>query len=261
MKDFKIHLLFFLLFLLLSLIGFLCAIWLHSTKSTWAFVIPMIIGLFMFILSFPLKTQWRCYRSKSRRRTKGLDQWAKSKGLSFSTKEIKKLSKTTAKNYRTCTRCSTYDCYAYNVTSGMLKNRRICAFDYHCSACNYKSLSIVTIEADLKLEPLYIRPHCLIEKNIDSAKIRNIDFESAEFNSEFHIYSPDRRWAYDVINQSNMELLLCSCRFNIEFLEKHVIAYRNELFDLGYFEEALQLLTGILDNIPESVVKELKGGK
>lgn len=218
----------------------------------------MIIGLFMFILSFPFKIQLRSYFSKSRQRTKGLKQWANSKGLSFSTKQFKKIDKTNAKNYRSCSQCSTYDCYAYNVTSGMLNNRKICAFDYHCSAGNRRVFSVVAIETDFKMEPLYIRPHYLVEKNIDSAKIRNIDFESAEFNSEFHVYSPDRRWAYDVINQSTMELLLCSCRFNIEFLEKHIIAYRNELFEIGYFEEALQLLTGILDNLPKSLSDEKK---
>ena len=54
---------------------------------------------------------------------------------------------------------------------------------------------------------------------------------------------------------------LKASHFNIEFNGIWVIAYREELFAPGYFPEALQLLTGIVDNLPESMVRELGEGR
>lgn len=219
--------------------------------------IGLILMSALIISSFPLKQKWNTYFSKGRRK-RALAQWAKSKDLDFSENSQKKMSKTNIKNYSSCAHCTHFgECYAFNIISGNINTYRICAFDYYCYADNGIYLSTVVIETNLKLEALFIRPHCFLEKIADSTRLSNIDFESIEFNKEFHVFSPDRRWAYDVINQSNMELLLSSCRFNIEFLENHVIAYRNRLFESGHFEEALQLLIGILDNLPKTVVRGL----
>ena len=37
---------------------------------------------------------------------------------------------------------------------------------------------------------------------------KEIEFESTEFSKEFHVKSPDRRWAFDVLSQATMEFLL-----------------------------------------------------
>jgi len=55
--------------------------------------------------------------------------------------------------------------------------------------------------------------------------------------------------------------MLQSLQYDIEFLGRHVIAYRNKTFKAGYFEEALILVNGILDRLPESLIQELKGVK
>ena len=227
--------------------------------------IPLAIASLMCVFSIfssSLKNLWDAHRAKNRRRVKKLAQWADSKCLSFSTNRLKKINETNIKNYRNCSHCNDFRaCYAFNITSGTLDKYRICAFDYFCYLNNGLHLSAIVVETNLKLEPLFISPHCFIAKIADSARFSNINFESTEFNNQFHVQSSDRRWAYDVVNQATMELLLSSCRFNIEFNGNHVIAYRDELFEVGHFEEALQLLTGILDRLPESVAQELKERK
>jgi hypothetical protein len=95
-------------------------------------------------------------------------------------------------------------------------------------------------------------------KITDSPRSNDIDFESTEFNNQFHVSAHDRKWAYDVLNQKNMDLLLNSCRFSLEFNGNAVIAYQQSTFASGYFEEALLLLTRMLDNLPDSVIQELK---
>jgi len=116
-------------------------------------------------------------------------------------------------------------------------------------------LSALIIESSIqfqRFQPLCIRPESFLDKAVESIGLEDITFESIEFNNEFHVKAKDRRWAYDAINQATMELLLASLRFNIEFQDNYVIAYRNTPFTTADIEDALKLLTRILDNLPNS---------
>jgi hypothetical protein len=55
-----------------------------------------------------------------------------------------------------------------------------------------------------------------------------------------------------------MEFMLSAPRFDIEFGGRQVISYRNNIFKTVEFEEALNLVNGILDRLPESLIQELK---
>jgi hypothetical protein len=96
-------------------------------------------------------------------------------------------------------------------------------------------------------------------KITDSPRSNDIDFESTEFNNQFHVSAHDRKWAYDVINQKNMDLLLNANHYNVEFNNNAIIAYRNDLFSPADFDAALNLINGMLDNLSESLIQELKG--
>lgn len=107
---------------------------------------------------------------------------------------------------------------------------------------------------------LLIRKENLGDKLVGGIGFDDIDFESAEFSRRFLVKSPDRRWAYDVLHQKTMELMLARPNFTLDFQGSQVMAYRdNKTLSTGEFSAALQLITGILDNLPESVVRELKG--
>ena len=55
---------------------------------------------------------------------------------------------------------------------------------------------------------LLIRPEGVFDKMAGAFGFDDIDFESAEFSRQFYVKSPDRRFAYDVVNAGMMDFLL-----------------------------------------------------
>ena len=160
--------------------------------------------------------------------------------------------------------------YGCNIMVGTSGQRVMCGFDYHSDTNAASShglhpgrqdrFSAVVVDAGFPLKPLFIRPQRLFDKVTEFVGLDAIDFESTEFSQRFAVKSPDRRWAYDVLHQKTMELMLDYPQFHIDFQGTQVAAYSGHTeFSPGEFESALNLVTGILDNLPESVVRELKG--
>jgi len=161
------------------------------------------------------------------------------------------------------------DRYAYNIMVGTSGTRVMSAFDYHYETHSTNSkgqrqthhhyFSALVVDAGLPLKPLFIRPERVFDKVTEFVGLDDIDFESAEFSQKFFVKAPDRRWAYDVLHQKTMELMLIYPRFHIEFQGSQVMAYYdNKTFSLGEFGSALKVVTGILDYLPLGVVEELK---
>ena len=160
--------------------------------------------------------------------------------------------------------------YGCNIMVGTSGRRVMCGFDYHSdtnAASSYglhparpDHFSAVVVDAGFPLKPLFIRPQGFLDKVTEFVGLDAIDFESTEFSQRFAVKSPDRRWAYDVLHQKTLELMLDYPRFHIDFRGTQVAAYSGQAeFSPEEFESALNLVTGILDNLPESVVRELKG--
>jgi hypothetical protein len=160
--------------------------------------------------------------------------------------------------------------YAYNIMLGTAGERVTCGFDYHYETHSTNSkgqrqtqhhhFSALVVDTGLPLKPLFIRPEGFFDKLTEFVGFDDIDFESVEFSQKFFVKSPDRRWAYDVLHQKTMELMLAYPRFHMEFQGTQVMAYHdNRMFTLGEFSSALKVVTGMLDYLPESVVRELKG--
>jgi len=201
---------------------------------------------------------------KSEGRKKELAGWAFSKGLNFSP------ARDAGINNRYSFKCLQRgeNRYGYNIVEGNIGNRPACAFDYHYETHHTDSkgnrqtqhhyFSAVVVDANLPLKPLFIRNERLFDKLAEFIGFDDIDFESAEFSKKFYVKSPDKKWAYDVLHQATMEFMLSAPRFDIEFGGRQVIAYRNNTFKAVEFEEALNLVNGILDRLPESLIRELK---
>src|SRR5512136_1293771 len=160
--------------------------------------------------------------------------------------------------------------YGYNLMLGTVGQRVTCGFDYHYETHSTNSkgqrqthhhyFSALVVDTGLPLKPLFIRPEGFMDKVTEFVGFEDIDFESAEFSQKFYVKAPDRRWAYDVLHQKTMELMLTYPRFHIEFQGTQVMAYHDKsTFSPGEFSSALKVVTGILDYLPESVVRELKG--
>ena len=203
-------------------------------------------------------------RKKSEGRKKELAGWAFSKGLNFSP------ARDAGINNRYSFKCLQRgeNRYGYNIVEGNIGSRPARAFDYHYETHHTDSkgnrqtqhhyFSAVVVDANLPLKPLFIRNERLFDKLAEFIGFDDIDFESAEFSKRFYVKSPDKKWAYDVLHQATMEFMLSAPRFDIEFGGRQVIAYRNNTFKAVEFEEALNLVNGILDRLPESLIRELK---
>jgi hypothetical protein len=205
-------------------------------------------------------------RMKDKRRQE-MAGWAQANGLKFLPE----------KDHSVWMRYQGFNClqrgdnhYAYNIMLGTIGERVTCGFDYHYEThssgskgqqqTHHHYFSALVLDAGFPLKPLYIRPEGFFDKLTEFIGLDDIDFESAEFSEKFFVKSPDRRWAYDVLHQKTMELMLAYPRFHIEFQGNQVMAYHdNSTFSLGEFSAALKVVTGMLDYLPESVMRELKG--
>jgi hypothetical protein len=196
-----------------------------------------------------------------RKRRKTLEEWAVSKGLSFSHRRDSGLDD----RYRAfgCLRRG-YSRYAYNVATGAWADRRVITFDYHYAIGSGKSrhdyrFSAILLSSDVRLKPLRIRPEGLFDKVTEFFGLNDIDFESAEFSRAFHVKAPEERWAYDVLHQRTMEFLLGMPRLSIQFDEDYVLVWKNRRFSPEQFEEAILIAEGLLDRLPPYLMEQQKG--
>jgi hypothetical protein len=222
------------------------------------FIIVIIAVIALIIVGVIVKHQ------KSEGRKKELAGWAFSKGLNFNP------ARDSGIDNRYSFKCLQRgeNRYGYNIVEGNIGSRSARAFDYHYETHHTDSkgqrhtqhhyFSAVVVDANLPLKPLSIRNERLFDKLAEFVGFDDIDFESAEFSKKFYVKSPDKKWAYDVLHQATMEFMLSAPRFDIEFGSRQVIALRNNTFKTVEFEEALNLVNGILDRLPESLLRELK---
>ena len=161
------------------------------------------------------------------------------------------------------------DSYAYNIIKGTLSNRPVFAFDYHYQLLTrvdkygeehafHYSFSAVAACSNLTLKPLIIRPVGFLDMCGETVGFDPIEFESAEFSERFHVSSPDRRWAYDVLHPRALVLLLEGPTLNIEFTYDNVIAYRSagDKLDVDEIDAALDVVTGLLNQLPDYLVQQ-----
>lgn len=159
--------------------------------------------------------------------------------------------------------------YAYNVLRGPHANHQACCFDYHYETYSTDSkgnrkthhhyFSAVVLDTALPLKPLFLRPEGFFDRVGELFGFDDIDFESAQFSREFFVKADDRKWAFDVIHQATMEYLLTAPRFTIEFAGPRVIACRSSTFSPAEFEQALEVIVGVIERLPNYLLREWKG--
>jgi hypothetical protein len=200
------------------------------------------------------------FQSEGRR--KELSRWAASRGFSFEPDRDDSLRN----RYPFACFDRGHSRYAYNILSGDDRGRRIVAFDYHYKTGSGKDetthrFSAVIVHTGLLLKPLSIRRETFFDKVSGFLGAGDIELESAEFNSRFHVASPDRRWAFDVLPQTTMEFLLESPDYSLELENDCVLAYNGSVFSTSALESALDVIAGFMDRIPPSVLKELEAAR
>lgn len=215
------------------------------------------IFAFLFIAALIVVGLW--FGAK---RKKELSAWATNAGLTFSPRS----DRTYDDRYPEfgCLRRG-HSRHAYNIAFGSWKDRPLETFDYryvtgHGKNRTAHTFSTIILGSGLSLKPLRIRPENAFDKLTEFFGVDDIDFESAQFSREFHVKSPDKKWAYDVLHQRTMEFLLSNPRFSIEFDTEHVICWRNRRFNLQTRESAIGVAEGILDRLPEYLIRERRKG-
>ena len=231
-------------------------------KLMWIdFVVLIVVLIIAVMVAVQIRSHVLRQMAKDRRE-KELREWARTNGFTYSATEV--LMRFRCQPFQ-CLQKGDY-CNSFNVIEGTSGNRPLRAFDYHYYSetepgrgKDHHYFSAVVIEAGIPLLPLAIRPRGLLDEVTEFIGFEEIGFESAEFSQKFVVKSPDRRWAYDVVHQKTMELMLAYPHFLIDFQGSQIMAYYHDrMFQLGEFESALKVVTGIVDGLPESAVRDLK---
>ena len=212
----------------------------------------------MFLLAFLVIAAIGIALSAQRR--KALRTWAESHGLDFSP----------GRDSRMDDRFREFGClrqghsrYACNVSHGNWNGLNVTAFDYHYTTGHGKhrshhTFSAVILEGPFPLTPLRIRREGIFDKVGEFFGFDDIDFESAEFSRQFHVTSPDRRWAYGVIHQRMMDYLLRAPQFAVQFSRTHIIAWRARRLTPAQLDAALGLIRDMLELMPDYLVQQQK---
>ncbi len=154
---------------------------------------------------------------------------------------------------------------AYNIVEGTWRELPVKVFDYRYETGSGKNrsthhFSALILRSPIPLKPLTIRPENFLDKIGEFIGIDDIDFESAEFSRKFHVGSPNRRWAYDVIHTRAMEFLLQSPTFSMAFGAHEVIAWRSRRMSPADFDAALDVIHGLFDLMPDYLVRQQTSG-
>jgi hypothetical protein len=202
------------------------------------------------------------------KRRKLLAAWASEQGLSYRAH----------KDHAFDRRYPTFKClrqgdnqYAYNIMEGKRGERALAACDYHYETHSTNSkgqrqthhhhFSVVVLDTGLPLRSLFIRPENFFDSITEFFGVDDIDFESGEFSRKFFVKAPDRRWAFDVLHQETMEYMLEAPRFTLEMAGIWFMARRSRRLSPADFSAAIEVLEGILDRLPEYLLRELKGAE
>ncbi len=108
---------------------------------------------------------------------------------------------------------------------------------------------------------LLIRPEGFFDKIKSAIGFDDIDFESSEFSKAFFVKSPDKRFAYDLIDPRMMEFLLASRPPGID-MERSTILLTDghHRWEPAQFEGHLQWAKAYLEHWPRHLVDRLRHG-
>ncbi len=155
--------------------------------------------------------------------------------------------------------------YAHHRMEGNFNGRRVVAFDYHYVTGSGKNrhvhqFSAVLLESRIPLKPLLIRSENILDRIGEVFGLDDLDFESSEFSRAYHVRSPDRRWAYDVLHARTIDFLLQRPKHNLQFDETYALIWRGRRLRPEEFDQALEIASGVLDRLPNYVVSQQTGG-
>ncbi len=163
---------------------------------------------------------------------------------------------------------------ASNILRGEFDTRGFVAFDYvyYTTETSTDSegrttsrevahrYSVVGLEVGASFPPLAVSPEGMFSRMVGRLTNRDIELESEDFNRAFTVTCPDRKFASDVLHPRMMEFLLTHPDSSFRFDGAWVLSVDNRRVDLEDVEPRLHHLDTIVDNVPEFVWREVRGG-
>jgi hypothetical protein len=162
--------------------------------------------------------------------------------------------------------------YAYNVIRGAVKGRNYCACDFQYTTVTYSTdskgnsqrhehttyCSAALVELDYPVPALWLRPENFLDKAAHLVGCHDLEFESAEFNREFHVKAENREIAFDIINAQTMQRLLASPFRHIEFNGPAILIFDERTWEPETMAAALDLARSLAEGLPRYLFDKLR---
>ncbi len=150
--------------------------------------------------------------------------------------------------------------YGENFLSGSFGGHALTAFDYHYQISSgsgknrhthHHHFTVVMLQPGFPLKPLAIREEHGFDRLTAALGWDDIDFESAGFSAKYHVSSPDRRWAFDVITPRTMAFLLDRNAGAMRMDHIRLMLSLEQVGDPSEILPACATGAGLLDGIPD----------
>jgi len=164
---------------------------------------------------------------------------------------------------------------ASNLMSGDLAcGDRTCStlmgdYEYKITTSNGKTTQTTTYRFSFAIlhlpyagvSDVLIRPEGFVDKIKSAMGFDDIDFESSEFSRCFFVKSPDKRFAYDLIDPRMMEFLLATRPPPIDMERGRILLTDgHRRWKPAEFQQHLQWVQQYFDHWPRHLVDRLEGG-
>jgi hypothetical protein len=161
--------------------------------------------------------------------------------------------------------CQGSNRYAYNIISGTFHNHPVVAFDYHYETHSTDSkgkrrtshhyFSFFVLSFPQVFPELLICQESWFSPIAQFFGFDDINFESAEFSRQFHVRSPEKRFAYDICHPQMIEYLLANQDLNIEIEHHCLTLFFGSCLEPGQIPHNFGRLVAIRELFPDYLLK------
>ena len=162
--------------------------------------------------------------------------------------------------------------YASNVIRGAVEGHNYCACDFQYTTVTYSTdskghtqrhehttyCSAALVELNYPVPAIWMRPENFLDKAAHLVGCHDLEFESAEFNREFHVKAENREIAFDIINAQTMQRLMASPFRHIEFNGAAVLIFDEQTWTPEAFVVVLDLARSLAEGLPNYLFDKLR---
>jgi hypothetical protein len=150
----------------------------------------------------------------------------------------------------------------YNAMTGELPWGTFYGFDYRYVTGGGKNrhehrYGIVAFRVPLNFVKLGIRPEGFMDALGGALGLRDIQFESDEFNREYHVRSENDRFAFDILHPAMMEFLLSLQRLNWQFMGPYIVLIEDGNWPVPMLDSLIATVERFVQLIPDYVRQDI----